>query len=92
MHEHTPSVPRGFTVVPGDFRQSRGVLAIERVDGATIVTLVPGDGDERSEGKASVRLLLTGPGVGEIDDSHEPVPDWKQKQIDKKAARLKEKR
>lgn len=73
VHEHTPSVPRGFTVVPGDFRQSRGVLAIERVDGATIVTLVPGDGDERSKGKASVRLVLTGPGVGEIWDQSEPV-------------------
>lgn len=68
VHAHTPSAPQGFTVVLGNFRESRGVSAIETCAEGVIVTLVPGDGDERSVDAASVRLLLTGPGVGEIWD------------------------
>lgn len=72
-HQHTPHGPQSFTVARNEdgtinFRESRGVQSIERVNGETIVTLIPGDGDERSVDAKPVRLLIIGPGVGEILD------------------------
>jgi hypothetical protein len=59
-HPHTPGSPQAFTV------GVRGVTAIESFDGGAIVTLVPGDGDERSKGNKPVRLFVTPGGVGEV--------------------------
>lgn len=57
----TPTSPQMFTV------GVRGVESIETCDGGVIVTLVPGDGDERTKGQPAVRLFVCEAGAGVVD-------------------------